>query len=364
MMIRVPNRLLVAAILPLTMSGCMRSPLRAQLCVRPDEQLAALLAPLQSGECRQTGAFACDRLERELERLVAVCPGHAPTLIVNAVLAYENQQPVRAQQLLDSVLSRPQGQPDAAVLRARIAIEEGNLNYARRLLDTQIRLVPDHAGLHETLAAQLYVEGKMAEAATELQLAGKLGAPRWRIAYHLGLIEESAGRADEALKLYEEVLGANPDWPTAQSRIKALRARRLKPEAGTPAEAPSPKPESAPPPSVPAAAPAPAPPAPVAAAPSPPPTTAAKAAGPAATIAEPAGTGFTIQIAALRKAEEADAIAKRLAGKGYPAYVVAPASGSVPLYRVRVGKYQERREADTVAARLQKEEQFKPWIVR
>jgi apolipoprotein N-acyltransferase len=30
---------------------------------------------------------------------------------------------------------------------------------------------------------------------------------------------------------------------------------------------------------------------------------------------------------------------------------------------VRVGKYKERSEADTVAARLQKEEQFKPWIV-
>ena len=57
-------------------------------------------------------------------------------------------------------------------------------------------------------------------------------------------------------------------------------------------------------------------------------------------------------------------IVKRLAGKGYPAYVVAPAKGAPPVFRVRVGKYKERREADTVAARLQKEEQFKPWIVR
>lgn len=228
MMMRLPNRLLATAILPLAIAACVpkRPPLLAQLCVRPDEQLAALLAPLESGECHKTGGIECDRLERELERLVAVCPGHAPTLIVNAALAYENQQPVRAQQLLDSVLSRPQGQPDAAVLRARIAMEEGNLNYARRLLDTQIQLVPDHAGLHETLAAELYVEGKMEEAATQLHLAGKLGAPRWRVAYHLGLIEESAGRVDEALKLYEEALAARPDWPIAQSRIKALRARR------------------------------------------------------------------------------------------------------------------------------------------
>jgi cell division protein FtsN len=34
------------------------------------------------------------------------------------------------------------------------------------------------------------------------------------------------------------------------------------------------------------------------------------------------------------------------------------------IYRVRVGKFKDRREADTVAARLQKEEQFKPWVVR
>ena len=69
-------------------------------------------------------------------------------------------------------------------------------------------------------------------------------------------------------------------------------------------------------------------------------------------------------MAALNKADEADTIVKRLAGKGYPAYVLAPAKGAPSVYRVRVGKFKERSEADTVAARLQKEEQFKPWIVR
>jgi cell division protein FtsN len=43
---------------------------------------------------------------------------------------------------------------------------------------------------------------------------------------------------------------------------------------------------------------------------------------------------------------------------------MAPAPGSPAVYRVRVGKFKERREADEIAARLQKEEQFKPWIVR
>ncbi|MFN2447542.1 MAG: SPOR domain-containing protein [Vicinamibacterales bacterium] len=82
-----------------------------------------------------------------------------------------------------------------------------------------------------------------------------------------------------------------------------------------------------------------------------------------ATTGEPAGTGFAIQVAALRERSEADAVVRRLSGKGYSAYVVAPA-GTASVYRVRVGKFKERREADSIAARLQKEEQFKPWIVR
>jgi cell division septation protein DedD len=79
--------------------------------------------------------------------------------------------------------------------------------------------------------------------------------------------------------------------------------------------------------------------------------------------AEPPGPGFEIQLAALRVRGEADAIVKRLTGKGYPAYVLPPPKGSPSMFRVRVGKYSDRNEADTVAAKLQKEEQFKPWVV-
>jgi cell division septation protein DedD len=89
-------------------------------------------------------------------------------------------------------------------------------------------------------------------------------------------------------------------------------------------------------------------------------------AAPAAATApgEPSGPGFAIQVAALRERTEADAVAKRLIGKGYKAYVMAPVGNTPSVFRVRVGKFKERREADNVASRLQKEEQFKPWIVR
>lgn len=79
---------------------------------------------------------------------------------------------------------------------------------------------------------------------------------------------------------------------------------------------------------------------------------------------EPQGTGYAVQIAALNIRSEADAIAKRLAAKGYAAYVLNPAAGTPQIYRVRIGKFGSRREAETIATKLEKEEQFKPWVTR
>jgi cell division protein FtsN len=75
-------------------------------------------------------------------------------------------------------------------------------------------------------------------------------------------------------------------------------------------------------------------------------------------------TGFAIQVAALRQRAEAESVARGLSTKGYPAYVMNPDAGAPAVFRVRVGKFKDRREAESIAARLQKEEQFKPWIVR
>ena len=79
----------------------------------------------------------------------------------------------------------------------------------------------------------------------------------------------------------------------------------------------------------------------------------------------PAGTGgYAVQIAALNLRSEADAIARKLSAKGYAAYVLNPAAGTPQIYRVRIGKYGSRREAETIATKLEKEEQFKPWVTR
>jgi len=85
----------------------------------------------------------------------------------------------------------------------------------------------------------------------------------------------------------------------------------------------------------------------------------------AAGLAEPPGQGFALQVTALRERDEAESVARRLAAKGYTAYVIAPPPAGTPkYYRVRVGKFRTRREAEDIAAKLQKEEQIKPWITR
>lgn len=91
-----------------------------------------------------------------------------------------------------------------------------------------------------------------------------------------------------------------------------------------------------------------------------------KLAPPPATAAPKAvtGTGFVVQVAALRDRTEADAIVQRLAGKGYQAFVVNPVPGKPPVYKVQVGRFAERGDAEKTAARLKSQEQYSPWVTR
>jgi cell division septation protein DedD len=79
---------------------------------------------------------------------------------------------------------------------------------------------------------------------------------------------------------------------------------------------------------------------------------------------EPARDGWAVQVTAPRDRAQAEAIVKRLVTKGYSAYLLEPPPGSPVLYRVRVGKFKDRREAEAAMRRLEKEEKFQPFITR
>ena len=75
--------------------------------------------------------------------------------------------------------------------------------------------------------------------------------------------------------------------------------------------------------------------------------------------------GYSIHVTTLREGGAAQRMAQGLIQKGYPAFVVAPASGApVQVFRVRVGTYADREEAEQVLRRLEGEESLKPWITR
>jgi tetratricopeptide (TPR) repeat protein len=206
-------------------------PLMYQECERPDQQLASVLGPLEAliargcePELDSRTDSECSRLRRQIERLALVCPNHSPTLMANAVIAYDDHNGPKAQQFLDRILSQRESSPDAAMLRARIALDEGNVPFARRMLEQQLKLAPAHAGLHETLGAALFLAGSMTEARRQLTTADVLGAPHWRIAYHLGLIEEAAGRSEQAINYFAESVQDNPAFLPAEAHLQGLRA--------------------------------------------------------------------------------------------------------------------------------------------
>jgi cell division septation protein DedD len=84
---------------------------------------------------------------------------------------------------------------------------------------------------------------------------------------------------------------------------------------------------------------------------------------PGPTTATP-GDGYAVQVAAVNGRTDADAIARRFSSKGYTAYVEQPPHGTGTVFRVRIGTFRTKREAETIAAKLQKEEQIKPWVTR
>jgi cell division septation protein DedD len=140
--------------------------------------------------------------------------------------------------------------------------------------------------------------------------------------------------------------GGGPSYP------ERLNAQSSTPEKLQAVPEPAPAPVAEAPPS--------AAPEPIAAATKPP---AREIAEPKTAPAQP-GT-WAVQVVSLRDRGAANQIVQRLQGRNYPAFLVAPSPGTpTQLYKVQVGKYKDRAEAERVQARLKKEEQFDPWIVR
>lgn len=174
--------------------------------------------------CQGPGAARCEQWRLQIDRLGQSCPGDQQTLLINAALAYDDRQIPQAQQYLDTLLANPHANPEAAVLRARIALEEGNLPFALRFLADQTRLTGDHPDLRETYASALFLHGDFGAASGQLDLAERLGAPIWRVEYGRGLIAEGEQDLNAARGHFEKAAAARPDWGPPRARLRTLEA--------------------------------------------------------------------------------------------------------------------------------------------
>lgn len=82
------------------------------------------------------------------------------------------------------------------------------------------------------------------------------------------------------------------------------------------------------------------------------------------TAAAPQGRpgAWIVQLSANKDRAAAVNVARELAGKGYPAFVLDPAPGAPMIYRVQVGGYADRDKADQAARKLERDEHYKPYV--
>jgi cell division septation protein DedD len=138
------------------------------------------------------------------------------------------------------------------------------------------------------------------------------------------------------------------------------RLQQEKPKEQLKQPSPEPAPQQQPPASKPADAPAASAPAAT-----PPPETAKPAARAASDVPTAGRPGtWVIQVHALSNRDAASSIVRQLIAKGYPAFLNVPAANQPAIYRVQIGRYRDRGEADQTAKRLAKEEQLRPEVKR
>ena len=73
--------------------------------------------------------------------------------------------------------------------------------------------------------------------------------------------------------------------------------------------------------------------------------------------------GFTVQVVASPSRQDAEKIVKILESRGYAVYLITPevAHAKDNLYRVQVGPFTRREQADKMRAKLAREG-FKPFV--
>jgi Flp pilus assembly protein TadD len=158
-------RLSTVIVVALVSSACSTSQTKREY--QPDDQLTAMLKQYNVNQtdgvnCQgyQSAISDCERLSNDLGALSMTYPQHQQIGFTAAIVYHQIGRDVDSQMVLDRLLSQQQPVSEVAILRSKLAMQEGNINLARTVLQRQVQLQPDHPELHATLAASYYLEGR------------------------------------------------------------------------------------------------------------------------------------------------------------------------------------------------------------
>lgn len=220
------------ALLVVCSTACVSMETHREKHPEPSDRLDQMLelyaqADFRGNECLEiwradNATIDCERVLREVERLYLEFPNNERILMTNATLNFSAGRLSKAQFLLDELLAKPGVHPEAGILRSRIALKEGNTRLATRTLDQQIMLAPDNFALREAQAANYFFAEDYPQTKRYLSMAGRLGAPGWRIAYHLGLMAEKQEEWAQACHYYSGALEQNPGHKQTAARLIGL----------------------------------------------------------------------------------------------------------------------------------------------
>src|SRR5690606_3517558 len=198
----------------------------------PDDRLSHVLALyrldlVQGRKCHEIArpsseTLDCMRLLNELDRLVMESPSHQGILMANAVFSYKAERKEVAQLMLDRLLAQGGSHPEAAILRARIAPEQGNVTGAVQLLERQTTLAPDNLDLRSALASADFSLGEYDRAG---HLPWRRGTPAHDPPVHadrVGLLHEAEGRWEEACPQWQLSISGGPGFAPARARAIGL----------------------------------------------------------------------------------------------------------------------------------------------
>lgn len=142
---------------------------------------------------------------------------------------HETRDLEKAEQFYRRVLALWPGFPEASLGLADILRTEGHYKQAREVLETALKINPDHAGLVWALANTKAAAGETVRAIEDFKRLIKLTPEDAKVREGLGCLQWAIGRSEEARKNLSRALEIDPGLTRARQCLDGLR--RMSPQS-------------------------------------------------------------------------------------------------------------------------------------